>query len=406
LRLRAHDKGMHTTSDAVASALFASLLLVPGCFSADDAGIVSNEGSTTDAEQTTAESPDPSGDESEGTGGEDPDPSGDTGSEPPDDDDSGADDTANAESSSGADDTSGGESSGGETTGAPNAPTIVEILPEDGAVGVAADTSIVVRFSEPMDQASTQAAYQSSDIPAGAVTFGWNAAGDELTITPNDPLEYAAGTNPATLDALSYSFTLTSAGESEDGVALDGNTESSFSTLRRLTLEFEQDDEMSGRVRDLGGATLASTQYALGDTPINDTTRGYVTFDLATLPDGPATVEDANLHAEFGQVYGNPFVDLGVVLYQHVAYDSFEPALFDIDPVGVSSGLFGTINDDEVDRDVTEVAAEVLADPEGFQDRLQLRFLWVFNETDGDFDNDTVTMMASALRLDLQVLVP
>lgn len=396
---------MHTTSDAAASALFTALLLVPGCFSVDDPGVTADEASSGEMEGTTT--PDPSGDEPEATTGQGPTSSGDSGNDPPDDD-TGSEDPSGGDSSGGDEETSGSESSGGmdETTGASDAPTIVEVLPEDGALGVAADTQIVIRFSEAMDQAATQAAYQSSDIPAGAVTFAWNAAGDELTITPNDPLEYAEGSNPDALDPLSYSFTLSSAGESEDGVSLDGNTEITFSTLRRLSLEFDQDDEMSGRVRDLGGATLASTQYALGDTSINDTTRGYATFDLSSLPEGPAIVEDANLHAEFSFVYGNPFVDLGVVLYQHVTYDTFEDSLYDIEPLGVSSGLFGTSNDDEVDRDVTEVAEEVLADMEGFQDRLQLRFLWVFNETDGDFDNDTITMMASALRLDLQVLVP
>ena len=394
---------MNTTSNAAGSVLFAVLLLTPGCFSVDDPGLPSSVGSTGDIEDATSDAPDPAPGGTETTD-QAPDPNGDSGDTPPDDDDASAE-SGEDESSGG--DSSGGESSGGEdpTTGDADAPTIVEILPEDGALGVVADAQIVIRFSEPMDQAATQAAYQSSDIPAGAVTFAWNGAGTELTITPNDPLEYAEGTSPD-IDPLSYSFTLSSAGESEDGTPLAGNTEVTFSTLRRLSLEFEQDDEMSGRVRDLGGASLASTQYALGDTPINDITRGYATFDLASLPDGPTTVEDANLHAEFGLVYGNPFVDLGVVLYQHVTYDAFEDSLFDIDPIGVSSGLFGTINDDEVDRDVTEVAAEVLADPEGFADRLQLRFLWVFNETDGDFNNDTVTMMASALRLDLQVLVP
>lgn len=382
---------MNTTSNAVPAVVFATLVLAPGCFSADDPALSAQGSSTGDEGSSTGDGLGTTSDVPAPSSGGAPEPTGESGDEPTGNDGYGSEDDGSGDAD--------------ETTGAPDAPTVVEVSPEDGAVGVPADAQIVIRFSESMDQAATQAAYQSSDIPAGSVTFSWNPEGDELTITPNDPLAYAEGSSPD-VDPLSYSFTLSSVGESEEGASLTGETEVTFSTLRRLSLEFEQDDEMSGRVRDLGGATLVSTQYAFGDTSTNDITRGFVTFDLASIPESPTAVENANLHAEFGIVYGNPFIDLGVVLYQHVTFETFEDSLFDIEPIGVTSGLFATLNDDEVDRDVTEVAAEVLADPEGFNNQLQLRFLWAPNETDGDFDNDTITMMASALRLDLQVLVP
>ncbi len=362
------------------------------------------EGSTGDVDPTDDEVPNPTGTGEGSTTGQDPRASeGTTGGMGTSEDG----ETTEGETGEGGE-SSGGETSGGEgeSTGAAVAPTILDVLPEDGAVGVAAGDPIVVRFSEPMDKAATQAAYQSADIPAGSVTFAWNDAGDELTIVPNDPLEYAEGTNPNTTDALSYSFTISSAGESEAGVALVDDTEASFSTLRRLSLSYSQDTELSGRVRDLGGSAMLAGSYSLGDNSINDTGRGFVSFDISSLPDGPVTVESGNLHARFTTIQGNPFIDLGAVVYQHVSYDTFNDPLFDVEALSTASGLFATMNDDEVDRDVTDIAAATVADPGTFEQRVQFRFRWVFNETDNDGQTDGVTVIGGDLGLDLQVLVP
>ncbi len=392
------------TPHTAASALFACLLLAPGCYSVDDDAAMAGEGGS-------------SGEVGEATGGELPDAPGATGTT------SGAGMTPGAsttggEGTDGGEDTTGdetggedetgeGESSGGEdTTGAADAPSLVEVSPQDGAIGVAADEPIVLRFSEPMDRAATQAAYQSSDIPAASVTFAWNEVGDELTITPNEPLEYAEGISATTTEALSYTFTISSAGESEQGVSLGDNAEVSFSTLRRLSLTYSQDTELSGRVRDLGGALLLAGSYSLGDSSINDTGRGFVSFDVSSLPEGPVTVEEGTLHARFSAVQGNPFSDLGAVVYQHVNYDTFNDALFDAPAIGSAAGLFGTINEDEVDRDVTDIAVSAIDDPATFGQRVQFRFRWAFNETDNDGQTDGVTLIAGDLGLDLQVLVP
>lgn len=389
------------TPQTVASALFACLILAPGCYAVDDPAMPAENGSSGEVDDPTGgEAPNPTGNNDDGTTGQST--TGDEGT-------TGGVGTTGEVDTTGGDGESGGEESSGEegeTTSAVDAPTILEVLPEDGAIGVAAGDPILVLFSEPMDKASTQAAYQSADIPAGSVTFSWNDAGDALTITPNDPLDYAEGTSAATTDALSYAFTISSAGESEGGVSLEDDTEVSFSTLRRLSLSYTQDTNLSGRIRDLGGATLLAGSYSLGDNTINDTGRGFVTFDVSSLPEGPVTVEDGNLHARFSTVQGNPFIDLGAVVYQHVSYETFNDALFDAEALGTASGLFATINDDEVDRDVTDIAAAAVEDPDTFGERVQFRFRWVFSETDNDGQTDGVTMVAGDLGLDLQVLVP
>ena len=77
------------------------------------------------------------------------------------------------ESSGGSEESSSADGSSSGTTGA-SVPAVVETTPADGAVGVFADTSLVVRFSEAMDADSVLAAYQSDDVPVDAVTVTWN----------------------------------------------------------------------------------------------------------------------------------------------------------------------------------------------------------------------------------------
>lgn len=300
---------------------------------------------------------------------------------------------------------SGGDTTAGSTSGAA-APTIVEVTPANDATGIFDDTTILVQFSEPMDAASTQAAYQSADIPAAMVTFAWNAARDELTIAPNVPLEYAEGSNPAETAPLEYSFTLTTAAESEQGLGLATPATFSFATLRRLSASFEDDPMLSGRVRDLGGATLIGGSYVVGDTNSNDVGRGFVSFDVSSLAAGPKIVESATFYARWSQTVGNPFIDLGAVVYQHVAYDTFDAALFDVPGIGSAQGIFATVAETEATEDVAAIVETVLGDDATYQSRVQFRMRWVFSESDNDGQSDGIVLIASDSALTLTYLAP
>ena len=102
----------------------------------------------------------------------------------------------------------------------PAPPTVVSVSPADGSIGVTADAKIIVTFSKPMDQAATQAAYQSADLPSTGVTFDWNAAATEMTVKPNAPLIYATGSDPNAVVAKAYAFRLTSTAKDKTGNAL------------------------------------------------------------------------------------------------------------------------------------------------------------------------------------------
>lgn len=50
-------------------------------------------------------------------------------------------------------------------------PTVVSISPANGATAIESDANIIITFSEGMDQAATEAAYQSADLPTSEVSF-------------------------------------------------------------------------------------------------------------------------------------------------------------------------------------------------------------------------------------------
>jgi hypothetical protein len=55
------------------------------------------------------------------------------------------------------------------------APSVVAATPSDGQIGVGLSPKVQVTFSEPMDKASVEAAFQMV-APVMAGTFSWNSA--------------------------------------------------------------------------------------------------------------------------------------------------------------------------------------------------------------------------------------
>jgi hypothetical protein len=174
---------------------------------------------------------------------------------------------------------------------------------------VTKDANIVVTFSEPMNQAATQAAYQSVDLPAGDVTFGWDASGTQLTVNPNTDLTYLATTDSAAAPKM-YSFSLTNTATDLAGNKL-ANKSSSFSTLKQVTNILTVADTKTltsdGRVFFGPGVNMA-----VGDDSSNTTYRSFVSFDIGSLPATltGARILDANLKYEVVSVNFSPFEDL------------------------------------------------------------------------------------------------
>ena len=171
------------------------------------------------------------------------------------------------------------------------------------------DANIVVTFSQPMNQAATQAAYQSTDIPAGGVTFGWNVSGMQMTINPNADLVYVATTDPNAAPK-KYSFTLTNAATDLAGNRL-ASTNSSFSTLKVVTSTFTSTDALTQTAINTGAVT-GGVVLNVGDNDGNSTLRGFVSFDIASLPSAltGGRILGAKLHYYALPSLGSPFEDL------------------------------------------------------------------------------------------------
>ncbi|HXR26427.1 MAG TPA: Ig-like domain-containing protein [Candidatus Baltobacteraceae bacterium] len=73
-------------------------------------------------------------------------------------------------------------------------PTVVRMRPATGSTNVALSQAVSVRFSQPMDRASTQAAFHISAYtsPAKQGRFSWTEGGTVLVWTPRAPFGYGS----------------------------------------------------------------------------------------------------------------------------------------------------------------------------------------------------------------------
>jgi hypothetical protein len=203
------------------------------------------------------------------------------------------------------------------------APTIVSVVPAEGATGVLANANLVVTFSEPMDRVTTQAAYQSADIPAAGVTFQWSAGDTVLTVNPNADLAYAAGASPSAVTARAFAASITNTAEDAAGNALAADFDWSFKTARRIT----QALPVVGHTGNfISGTPTPSFNTCIVDffaVPVGDGGNGavqqsFAEVDLASLPAGIIAWESAELSLLQSMTEGAPFPSLGELRVEHI----------------------------------------------------------------------------------------
>lgn len=203
------------------------------------------------------------------------------------------------------------------------APVVVSTSPTQGERGVSADAHIVVEFSEPMDAASTEAAFSSPSAALAGATFSWNTELTRLTITPAAPFSYQ-NVESVHAPAELIEFTLDVSARDADGDHLLEVVSVSFSPKRRFTETFEIDAPASGSVNWFSGDgihTGTADIYASG-TFDGRTARGFFSYDLSSVPEG-AIVESATLAASLSGricVYpgtGWPGIEIGLARVRH-----------------------------------------------------------------------------------------
>jgi hypothetical protein len=292
----------------------------------------------------------------------------------------------------------------------PEVPRIVSVSPADGARAVSNDVHIVITFSVPMDQARTEAAYQSEGVPSSSVSFSWNDAGTVLTITPNDPLDYPTGSDPAAVDVRSINYFLSASAQDLEGQHLAAPAEFSFDLLRQInvSLAARQNRDLTGSWRSndtYGQGNCARNQdtVCVGDTGAGgDQYKGFMSFDLTPLPNGMAQLSAARLNFQITQRAGNPFNGLGALTLDHAAFEAIGPDAFQADPLAAlgriaTNGNTGTVLQVDVR---TALSADV-------GNRSQAQFRLAFEQETNDNGNaDTLISAWDTQRIDVSYLIP
>jgi hypothetical protein len=229
-------------------------------------------------------------------------------------------------------------------------PFIVSVSPANGAKGVEGDATLVITFSEPMDEAATESAYLSEDLPSSDVSFAWNADSTVLTITPLLALELATGVDPEAVTALDYTYVVSDLARDKAGESLLARA-FSFSTAREITQTFAaiQDRDLTGNFRSNGSygngdcARNNQTTVCIGDSamPADFQFMGFMSFDLRSLPSDLTRITMAELSLEVLDSPGNAFNSLGDMLADHVSFDIIGTDAFGAAPID-SLGVIAT----------------------------------------------------------------
>ncbi len=213
------------------------------------------------------------------------------------------------------------------------APTIVSISPAPDSIGVKNDENIVITFSEKMDQAATQVAFQSIDILPALVSFSWDATGTIMTLDPLINLPYTALGSE-------FKFKITTTARDVAGNQLIADTNSKFRTYRLQKISIKSAAAQDGHIVSNGTVFSAPTIMYIGDSISNLAARGFVGFDISSLPAdlSDENIVDAKLKLFQSAVLGSPYSNLDdcspapckELITEHVSYGaSLNSADFD-----------------------------------------------------------------------------
>jgi hypothetical protein len=282
-----------------------------------------------------------------------------------------------------------------------DAPALVTVSPAASQTGVRSDAKIVFTFDEPMDGAKTEAAYASDSLPAAKVTFGWNAAGDVLTVTPKEPLAYAEG--DAATAALAYGARIGRAATDRAGNPLPADAVATFTTLRRLT-------HAAPLVGSLTGAASSQPVAVSGGLLVGDGTnglsfKGFMTFTLEGMPKDVVEVEKATLTVVQHSLAGAPDSSLGALSLDHISYGALDVSVLTVKPTQTTTVTYVAAAPASRWSTVTPMVADDLANRDARQNRTQYRLSYA-TPTNGDNLPDGFSVGEGAMKLAIVYLVP
>jgi Bacterial Ig-like domain len=290
---------------------------------------------------------------------------------------------------------------GGDDT----APPVLSTTPADGATGVAADATITIAFSEAMDRASVEAAWQSDDLPASAVDFAWNASDDMLVVTPHAPLELAegAGVDPSVVAARVYHVGLGASATDAAGTPLAAAVTIGFATRKRMTAPCAPIASLTRSMRGDGVVFgEPAVTMTVGDTTANLQLKTFASFTLPQLPAG-AAIESASLAANQNTTVNAPYA-LGKVVAMHVTADAIDATAFAAPPLANAGALSTDASAGAKTLEVTDEVADDVANRAARGERSQFR-LELETATNGDGVNDEARFSRSGMALSIVYVV-
>jgi len=280
---------------------------------------------------------------------------------------------------------------------------VTAYYPQDGYHGFERGEAIVLTFSEPMDAAATEAAFQLLDASGApvAVTFAWEDGGRRLLATPADPVAYSPNDQ-----YLNYRYLLSTGARSREGAALESGLDVTFSTMRTLTVVRDSVAALDGAVSDLGficndpNDASACLTAPTGDSAGNRGMRSFFAFSLNGLGLDPDDVAYARVRLYNTALRGAPFGvgNLGNLIVERVEYLEASSAETD-ETLALDAGdyddpdVFGSLpaltswaTGEEVSLEVGDWLRDALAQEAAYLE-LRLRFETGSN---GDGVEDTV----------------
>jgi hypothetical protein len=296
-------------------------------------------------------------------------------------------------------------------------PKVVSVTPTNNAKGVKSDASIVVTWSEPMNKASAQGAFQSVDL-AGQVTFAWNAQGTVMTVKPSKPLEYATGlhANLASLAARAYSISLNTSAEDVAGNGLASDYTFKFWTLREVSWSVLASTNIDAYVLTSAGVAAkgdADGGIWVGDEDNNGWRRMALDFGISGIPAAAVGITRASVTASMtmtapwtGKPLGSPFTWLGKVVLDHIHAPVIDASTLLVEPLRRVGDLATSATPGEKTVDATVAVAEDVAKRASRNNRSQFRAQFT-TTTNGNNGADAAFFgYDSSAKLSVNYLVP
>jgi hypothetical protein len=201
-------------------------------------------------------------------------------------------------------------------------PTLASSTPTDATIGVAENTTIQLTFSEPMNQALTQSAFQVLDPAGVSGTFQWQ--GNVMTFTPSASFACTPG------GTIVY-WRLTTLARDVAGNAIAAQVDRSFRVIRCVQDPFVSESSRDGYITSTGTVNGTSAGIYVGDFANDTYARGFVSFDFSGLP-GDAVVTGGILQMSFTP--SGTLAQLGPLLAEPVSYGTLGASDFTMAATG------------------------------------------------------------------------